>query len=412
MGVSADHITHNKNSDVLLEGSRRLGWTAKAVPQNTAGKRHYCGYCSMGCGACEKQGPAVSFLPAAARAGANFIEGYDVDKVIFETDAQTGEKKAVGVEGIWLSRDQYGGTHGDQRITRKVIIKAKRVVISAGTLQSPCILMRSGLKNKHIGKNLKLHPVLVIGSIYDEEIRPWEGSILTSVVSSFENLDGRGHGVKLEATAMLPSMFLAFPVWRGGLDFKLLAPRLKNMTGHISMARDEGSGSVYVDSTDGRSRFRYNPNRKDRAHIMEGLISLAKINYISGAREIFTSIPGVPHFVRPETAKPDCDNAGINCPTFNAWLDLIRARSLIDPDVTFMSAHQMGTCRMGATAKQGAVDVYGRAWEAQGLYVSDASVFPSASGVNPMVTNMAISEWVARNIIKGLRSGDAQKVRL
>jgi choline dehydrogenase-like flavoprotein len=412
MGVSADHITHNKSSDVLLEGSRRLGWTAKAVPQNTAGKQHYCGYCTMGCGSCQKQGPVVSFLPDAAKAGASFMEGFDVNKVIFETDKKTGQKTAVGVEGLWTSRDQYGGVHADQRTKRKVIIKAKRVVISAGTMQSPCILMRSGLKNRHIGKNLKLHPVNFVGSIYDEEIRPWEGGILTSVVSSFENLDGKGHGSKLEATCMLPSLWLTVPVWRGGLDWKLLAPRLKSMTGHISLARDAGSGSVYLDPVDGRSRFRYNPNKKDRRHIMEGIIALAKINYIAGAREIFTPLVGVPTFVKAQHQKPECETAGINCPTFNAWLDQIRKVGFPEPDTTFMSAHQMGTCRMGATPKKGAIGPTGKTWEAENLYVADASVFPSASGVNPMVTNMGISQWISKNIIKDLKTNGRETARL
>jgi choline dehydrogenase-like flavoprotein len=411
MGVSTEHITHNKSNDVLLEGARKLGWTAKAVPQNTGGTRHYCGYCTMGCGSCGKQGPTVTFLPDAAKAGAHFIEGLDVGKVLFATDKATGKKTAVGVQGLWTSRDQHGGVSGDKR-TRPVVIKAKRVVVSAGTMHTPTILMRSGLKNRHIGKNLKLHPVVSVGAIYDEETRPWEGGILTSVVTSFENLDGRGHGSKLEACTMLPSTWLTFPAWRGGADWKALAPRFRNMTGHISLARDAGSGSVYIDPVDGRPRFRYNPIRKDRQHILEGMVALAKINYIAGAREIFTPLPGVPNFVRADKLKPECETAGINCPTFNAWLDKLRKFGLPDPDATFMSAHQMGTARMGATPRKGAIDTYGRVWEADGLYVADASTFPSASGVNPMITNMAISEWVARNIIRDLKTGGAVRTKL
>ncbi|KAF2665538.1 long-chain fatty alcohol dehydrogenase [Microthyrium microscopicum] len=416
MGVSGDHITQNKNNDVLLEGARRLGWTAKVVPQNSGGKRHYCGYCTMGCAACEKQGPSVSFLPDAAQAGAKFIEGFDVDRVLFETDSKTGKKTAVGVQGSWLGRDEHGGVAGERRTKRKVIIKAKRVIISAGTMHTPTILMRSRLTNKHIGSNLKLHPVCVVGSVYDEEVRPWEGGILTAVVSNYENLDGKGHGVKLEATSMLPSTWLAFPVWRGSVDWKMLALNMKHMTGHISLARDEGSGSVYLDAHDGRPRFKYNPSRKDRRHILEGVIALAKLNYIAGAREIFTAIPGVPHFVRapkPTTGEQEgCDASGINCPTFNAWLDKIRKVGLPDPDTTFFSAHQMGSCRMGASPKKGALDMYGRTWEADNLYVADASTFPSASGVNPMITNMAISEWVARNIVKDMKMGGKVKGKL
>jgi len=415
MGVSAEHVTHNKNNSVLLEGARRLGLTAKAVPQNTGGNRHYCGYCTMGCSSCEKQGPAVSYLPDAAAAGASFIEGYDVDRVLFEPHPKTGKKRAVGVVGTWTSRDEHGGVAGP-RTTRKVIVKAKKVIISAGTMHSPMILMRSGLKNKHIGKNLKLHPVCCVGGVYEEDVRPWEGGILTAVVSSLENLDGKGNGTKLEACSMLPSTWLAFPVWRSSLDWKLLAPKFKNMTGHISLARDEGSGSIYIDPHDGRCRFRYNPSKKDRRHVLEGLVALAKINYICGAREIFTSIPGVPTFVRSSketaTEQKDCDSSGINCPTFAAWLGKLRKAGLQDPDTTFLSAHQMGSCRMGATSARGAIDMCGRTWEADDLYVADASTFPSASGVNPMITNMAIAEWISRNLVKDVKANGVAQARM
>jgi choline dehydrogenase-like flavoprotein len=411
MGVGTDAIEHNKNNRILLEGSHKLGWTAKAVPQNTGGKRHYCGYCTMGCGACEKQGPTASFLPDAAKRGATFMEGFDVWKVKFAKNKKTGNNEAIGVVGTWTSRDEYGGVSG-QRRSRRVFIKAKKVVISAGTMHSPMIMMRSGLKNRHIGKNLKLHPTCIVGGIFDEEIRPWEGGILTSVVSNFENLDGRGHGTKLECCTMLPSTWLAFPVWRGGVDWKTLAPRFKNMSGHISLARDAGSGSVYIDPNDGRCRFRYNPIKKDRRHILEGMIALAKLNYICGAREIFTAIPSVPNFVRDSNPTADCSASGINCPKFNAWLDTMRKVGIRDPDSTVMSAHQMGTCRIGATPKKGAINVNGKSWEADGLYVADASTFPSASGVNPMITNMAISTWVSRNVIKDLKSGGNARGKL
>jgi choline dehydrogenase-like flavoprotein len=415
MGVSTEHITHNKNNHVLLEGARRLGMAAKEVPQNTGGQRHYCGYCTMGCGSCEKQGPAVSYLPDAANHGAKFIEGLDVNKVIFRTDKKTGRKVASGVIGTWTSRDEYGGVAGT-RTTREVIIKAKRVVISAGTMHTPTILQRSNLKNKHIGKNLKLHPVCCIGGIYDEDVRPWEGGILTAVVSALENLDGKGHGSKLEACTMLPSTWLPMTTWRGSLDWKLLAPKFKNMTGHISLARDISSGSIYIDKHDGRPRFTYNPNKTDRAHILEGMIALAKINYICGAREIFCAQPGVPLFTRPEVTstagKQELDSSGINDAAFNDWLAKLRKNGLPDPDTTFMSAHQMGSCRMGATAKKGAIDHFGRIWEADNLYVADASTFPSASGVNPMVTNMAISEWIGRNLVKDLKSDGMTRAKM
>ncbi|KAF1981509.1 long chain fatty alcohol oxidase [Aulographum hederae CBS 113979] len=405
MGVSADYIEHNKSNDVLLSGARKLGWSAKAVPQNTGGKAHYCGTCTMGCGSCEKQGPVVSFLPDASRAGANFIEGFNVEKIIFKTIH--GVKTATGVSGLWTARDEYGGVSLPNRRTRPVIINAKRVVASAGTLQTPLLLKRSGLNNPHIGRHLKLHPVTFIGATFDEEIRPWEGAILTAVVNEFENLDGKGHGTKLEATTMIPSIFLAFIPWKGGLDFKLTAPKLKKMVGHISLARDDGEGRVYQDPNNGIVRVDYTPSKKDKRHILEGAIATAKIQYVEGAREIFTIIPGIPIFTRKDVPAGQ-EDPGINDPEFQAWLDLVRKTGFPSPDCIFLSAHQMGTSRMAASEKMGVVDSKGKVWGTEGLYVADASVFPSASGVNPMVTNMAISEWISRSLAKSLKGGEAK----
>lgn len=72
----------------------------------------------------------------------------------------------------------------------------------------------------------------------------------------------------------------------------------------------------------------------------------------------------------------------------------------------------MGTNRMSICESDGVVDPKGKVWGTEGLYVSDASVFPSASGVNPMVTNMAISDWISRNMSKELRSVDGKLARL
>jgi len=145
MGVSADHIRHNHGNQVLLEGSRKLGYHAKAVPQNTGGAEHYCGHCGVGCGAAQKQGPVVSWLPDAGKAGAKFMEGFTVGRVLFD---ESNKSKAVGVEGEWISRNSRDGVDGplSERTVRKVIVKAKKVIVSCGTLWSPVILLNSGLK--------------------------------------------------------------------------------------------------------------------------------------------------------------------------------------------------------------------------------------------------------------------------
>lgn len=156
MGVSTKYIEHNENNRVILEGGRKLGFGVKEVPQNTGGNKHYCGYCTHGCGAAEKQGPVVSWLPDAANAGAQFMEGFEAEKIVF--DFASGRRITTGVEGTWTSRDEMGGVSGPNKTKRKVMIKAKRVIVSCGTLHSPLLLLRSDLTNPQIGRNLHCHP--------------------------------------------------------------------------------------------------------------------------------------------------------------------------------------------------------------------------------------------------------------
>ncbi|WEW54593.1 hypothetical protein PRK78_000013 [Emydomyces testavorans] len=403
MGVSTDHIEHNFANNMIIEGARKLGYTAKAVPQNTGHQEHYCGYCTFGCAAAIKQGPAVSFLADAARAGALFVEGYEVDKVLFDRATPKSTKVASGVQGIWKSRDANGMTSGEPVVTRKLIVKAKKVIVSCGSLQSPLLLLRSGLNNAQIGRNLHLHPVSVVSAIYDEETRPWEGGILTAVVTDFENVDGIGHGTKIEALTMLPSMVLPVFSSKGGLDFKLFAASLRNMSGMISLTRDRDSGTVYPDPVDGRCRIRYTPSAYDRSHMLEGVIASAKIAYVSGAKEIRTTCHNIPPFIRP-TDSAGSDEEGINNAAFQAWIEQFHQRDPLPIWAnSFASAHQMGTCRMGTSPSKSVVDPTGKVWGVDGLYVMDASVFPSASGVNPMVTNMAITDWTSRQLVETIK---------
>jgi choline dehydrogenase-like flavoprotein len=378
-------IEHNFANATLIEGARRLGMAAETVPQNTGGKKHWCGYCSAGCASATKNGPANKWLPDAAAHGAEFIEGFWAEKILF-----SDEKTATGVSGLWTSRDRL--------TTCPITIHASKVIVSAGTLHSPLLLLRSGLTNPNIGKNLHLHPVSAIACVFPHTVNPWEGPILTAAIPSLENLDGQHHGPKIECIASTPCYTLPFTPWRTGpshpspaLDFKATAAKLHRMAGYISLQRDADTGSVYPDPQDPRRvRIRYTVSKRDAAGILEGVIAASRIAETMGASEVHVTHSGVEPWVRSSSTSS----------SFDSWIAGVRKIGITSPDpCTIGSAHQMGTCRMAVDPRYGVVDGDGRVWGTEGLWVADASVFPSASGVNPMVTTMGIAEWICRGVL-------------
>lgn len=192
--------------------------------------------------------------------------------------------------------------------------------------------------------------------------------------------------------------------WEDGHQFKSLALKYRRMSGFIAVCRDRDTGRVWPDPLTGKPRIDYNPSVFDRAHIMTGNIAMAKIAYVTGAQEIHAANASVPPFVRssPTPSDQEVEDLGVTDPAFVTWLDEFRRVGNKSIGATFASAHQMGTCRMSKNESEGVVDPKGQVWGTEGLYVADASVFPSASGVNPMVTTMAISDWISRGLARQL----------
>lgn len=208
--------------------------------------------------------------------------------------------------------------------------------------------------------------------------------------------------------------------WRSGLDFKLAALRYRHFGAFISVARDRDSGRVFADPATGDVQIDYNPSAFDRAHALEGVLAICKIMYVMGAREISPCIHGLEPFVLQADpalgrSKEDLsDESGGDDkpgeehlhatdrmeadPAFTAWLAEVRRLGAVLGNTPCASAHQMGTCRMGASEDASVVNAQGKVWGVEGLYVADSSVFPSASGVNPMVTVMALADWIARAV--------------
>src|SRR5690606_15421384 len=120
-----------------------------------------------------------TYLQDAFERGSRIIVRAQVEKVLVEYG------QAVGVLATVTTRD--GQVH-------RIEIRAKTVVVAGGALNTPLILMKSGLGNEHIGRNLHLHPTTVTFGIYDEAVEGWYGPIMSRYVDSVKNLDGQGYG--------------------------------------------------------------------------------------------------------------------------------------------------------------------------------------------------------------------------
>lgn len=208
--------------------------------------------------------------------------------------------------------------------------------------------------------------------------------------------------------------------WRSGLSLKLAALRYRHFASFISVARDRDAGRVSASdpTTTGGGvvpQIDYTPSAHDRGHVLAGVLALCRILYVMGAVEIDAFIDGVAPFVvdqqqqqQQRSEKEDDDTAAPE-ERFAAWLeDVRRAVDSGKSAIAAGSAHQMGTCRMSATEEGGVVDPRGKVWGVDGVYVADASVFPSASGVNPMVTVMAIADWIARAVDRDLKGSEVE----
>ncbi|KFH71384.1 hypothetical protein MVEG_01683 [Podila verticillata NRRL 6337] len=372
LGISDKYLEHNTPNRLLLEGCHKLGYPAKNIPQNTAYQKHSCGWCGFGCRFGEKQGTMMSFLQDAKDNGTHFMHDTFVERVLIS------KGKAVGVVG-----HQNG---------HKVVVKANKVVVSAGSIHSPAVLKRSGLKNKHIGQHLFLHPVVYAFGKFDEKIDTYQGSIMTALTTVAENTDGNGYGSKIEVPSHHPGLNATFLKWRSAVDHKRSMMDLNHIMPLIVLSRDRDGGSVEL-GADGLPRMNYTLSKHDVLSLEDGLERSLCILVAAGANTVWTTQIDVDSFkVNKEL--------GVTDPAFKAWLAQVKRTSIKAGSMCIGSAHQMGTCRMGSSPKSGAIKPTGETWEVKDLYVADASAFPTASGVNPMLTTYSMSHSIAQFIKK------------
>jgi choline dehydrogenase-like flavoprotein len=267
----------------------------------------------------------------------------------------------------------------------QLTIDAPTVVVACGSVESPALLLRSGIGGPAVGKNLRVHPAYVVLGLYDEPIEGWRGQIQSLVSDKHADYED-GYGFLFEGTTVAPGLFSATLPWEDGARHKEVMQTLKWQAPFISVARDHGAGEVVIDEL-GRPVVRWGLwDDVDRRLAVEAHKELARLHKAAGAEQIFTS-----HARETRWRQGD---------DFDAYLGALDQASYEANDVACFTAHQMGSCRMGSDPSTSVADGHGQLHDVQGVWIGDASAFPSAPGVNPMISIMSLAHRTAGEILK------------
>jgi choline dehydrogenase-like flavoprotein len=310
-----------------------------------------------------------TWLQDASDGGGRAVTGCHADRILVE------EGRAAGVEATV--------THADGSTTA-LRIAAPTVVVACGSIESPALLLRSGIGGPAVGKHLRLHPAFAVLGVYDEPIDGWNGQVQSALSDHFFDIED-GHGFLIEATTMMPAVITPALPWTSGEQHKRLVNLMRWMAPFITVARDHGSGEVILDDL-GRPVVRWGLDDEVDARLaVRAHVELARLHEAAGAAEIFTAHADEQRWRRGES--------------FDGYLAALEAASYAANDVACFTAHQMGSCRMGADPASSVADGRGELHDVKGVWIGDASAFPSAPGVNPMVTIMSLAHRTAGAII-------------
>ncbi|MEA2331418.1 MAG: hypothetical protein QOH58_1556 [Thermoleophilaceae bacterium] len=364
IGVNAEHSIPSRRDETIREGLDELGWEWEVMQRNVRGcSEEVCRLCHYGCQLGAKQSTLKTWVQDAHDAGTRILVETRADRVLTENGA------ARGVE----ARTAAG---------HRVTVRARAVVSACGALHTPALLARSGVGSKALGKHLRLHPVLVIWGQFDEQVRPWEGMLSSTYSDQDMDMDGKGYGVKYEHVATPPSILLSFSPWRGGGHHANLMQALPYTGGLGVLLRDHGVGEVRT-GRDGEPIVRYALTPGDVEHMRRGVRGAAQVVEAMGARRIYSSHS---KWVAYEPGKSGDLDGFVRDADACGWGA---------GQAQMISFHIMGSARMGASPADSVCDPAGQVWGMPNLYVFDGAAFPTASGVNPMVTIEALAHMNA-----------------
>ena len=372
LGVNTEVTKQNNTHKKLMQALDAGGFEHRPIVRNATldDDPTYCGYCSVGCQQGCKRSAMKTWLQDASDAGARCVVGCHADRLLVD------DGRARGVAATVTRADGS---------TTALTVEAATVVVAGGSVESPALLLRSGIGGPAVGKNLRLHPAYVVMGVYDEPIDGWSGQIQSLVSDHFDDVEG-DHGFLIEATGVHPGLYAAaIYSWQDGQRHKEVMQALRYQAPFITVARDHGAGEVVLNDL-GQPVVRWGlDDEVDRRLAIRANVELAKLHLAAGAQEIFTS-----HAVGVRWRRGE---------DFDAFLDQVQSASYEPNDVACFTAHQMGSCRMGSDPGSSVANGDGELHDVKGVWIGDASAFPTAPGVNPMISIMSLAHRTASKIL-------------
>jgi len=361
---------HNLQNRIILDGAKKLGYRARAGGRNTKDCAKL-GACGFGCPIGAKLSVDVTYIPDALKAGATLFANFRADKI----EVSGNRKKVLG-------------TVIDQSTQKQVsdfMIEAPLVIVSASSVFSPVLLLKSNLANSsgQVGKHLTFHLTSALLGLFDHPMYPAGGIPQSALCDEFLNKNGDGGGFWMEAVPATPTLAaLAVPGF--GAEHRRLMHEYPSMGATIVLVKEiDSEGTVTVNDY-GRPSISYNLGSRDLEYLKQGVKATAEVQFAAGAREVLTLHAKKTSFKSPAEIETKLTHAdwGSN-------------------EIALYSAHPLGTCRMGEDLRNSVVDSHCQTHDIKGLFVIDGSVTPTSLGVNPQVTLLAIAEksaeWIVEN---------------
>jgi choline dehydrogenase-like flavoprotein len=359
----------NENNKLFVEGCRKLNYNVQQFPVNIKGCRG-SSLCNLGCPNQAKQGTDRVQLPRAEKNGVEVVTRCQALTVGEKTLAVRVAAKPAGAKG-----DPSPWEPGDYQVDAKI------VVLCAGAVNTPALLLRSGMARSlpRLGYGFTSHPAFIIAGEHSRPITNFVGHPKSYYVDQFAE-----SGFFVLETCMYFPFITAKSLGGFGAPhsaFMRAFPRLQMI---LVLACDEADGynRVGIDKAD-RPVVHYRFQPKAVLGLMGGAFTAAEILFAAGAVRVHM---------------PTARDTTIEARDAARLPEIAGAAEFQPGKVPVSAAHPQGGCGMGSGPSDSATDSYGRVHGLPWLFVADASLFPNSLEINPYVTIMALADRVAQRI--------------